>query len=225
MAGPDKPLLVDISPAEITGVVLAGGRGKRMGGADKGLQLLDGMPLAQHALRRLQAQVGKLMLNANRNLLRYQAMGVPVWPDALPDHAGPLAGFATALAHCTTPYLVTVPCDTPLFPHDLVARLARALQLAGADIATASTAGPDALGAPVWRAEPVFCLLRTELRANLLRFMAEGGRKVEAWTALHHTVLVRFDSAAAFANANTPAELLALQAGPARPGAGAYSAL
>ena len=110
--------------AEITGVVLSGGRGLRMGGVDKGLQPYRGVPLAQHALRRLQSQVGACLLNANRHQDRYAAFGVPVVSDEMPDFAGPLAGFVTALRHCQTPWLVTVPCDSPLFPVDLVARLA-----------------------------------------------------------------------------------------------------
>src|SRR3990167_8794866 len=102
-----------ISKDDITGLILAGGRGSRMGGVDKGLQNHLGMPLAMHALLRLGPQVGHLMVNANRNLGAYDAFGVPVWPDALPDYPGPLAGFLAGLEHCETPYLVTVPCDTP----------------------------------------------------------------------------------------------------------------
>ena len=111
----------------ITGLVLAGGRGSRMGGVDKGLQNYRGMALALHALLRLQPQVGTVMINANRNLGAYEAMGVPVWPDAMPDYPGPLAGLLTGLERCETPYLVSVPCDTPNFPLDLVARLSAAL--------------------------------------------------------------------------------------------------
>ena len=113
-----------IDTKDITGLILAGGRGSRMGGVDKGLQNHLGMPLAMHALLRLGPQVGEIMINANRNLGAYEAMGVPVWPDTLPDYAGPLAGFLAGLEHCETPYLVTVPCDSPLFPDDLVQRLA-----------------------------------------------------------------------------------------------------
>ena len=105
---------------DITGLVLAGGRGSRMGGVDKGLQLHHGIPLARHALDRLAPQVNRLMLNANRNLGVYESMGVPVWPDEEPDYPGPLAGMLSGLAHCETAYLVTVPCDTPNFPLDLV---------------------------------------------------------------------------------------------------------
>ena len=110
---------------QITGVILAGGRGSRMGGADKGLQPYRGVPLAMHALLRLAPQVGEVMINANRNLAAYESMGAAVWPDALADYPGPLAGFLAGLEHCTTPYLVTVPCDSPHFPEDLVARLAQ----------------------------------------------------------------------------------------------------
>ena len=116
-----------IAPEEITGLILAGGRGTRMGGVDKGLQNFNGMPLALHTLLRLQLQVGQVMINANRNLAAYESFGVPVWPDVLADYAGPLAGFLTGLERCETPYLVTVPCDTPRFPLDLVPRLAEAL--------------------------------------------------------------------------------------------------
>jgi len=102
--------------ADITGLVLAGGRGSRMGGVDKGLQLFHGTPLALHTLQRLQSQVGICLINANRNLPTYESYGVPVWPDALADYPGPLAGFLTGLEHCATPYLMTVPCDTPRSP-------------------------------------------------------------------------------------------------------------
>ena len=124
-----------IDTRDITGLILAGGRGSRMGGADKGLQNWRGMPLATHALLRLAPQVGEVMVNANRNLGAYESMGVPVWPDTLADYAGPLAGFLTGLERCETPYLVSVPCDSPLFPLDLVERLAAALEAEDADIA------------------------------------------------------------------------------------------
>jgi molybdenum cofactor guanylyltransferase len=113
---------MSLNKDEITGIVLAGGRGSRMGGVDKGLQNHQGVPLALHALLRLQPQVGELMINANRNLGAYESMGVPVWPDAQSDFPGPLAGVLVGLERCETPYLVTVPCDTPNFPLDLVPR-------------------------------------------------------------------------------------------------------
>jgi molybdopterin-guanine dinucleotide biosynthesis protein A len=195
-----------IARDDITGLVLAGGRGARMGGVDKGLQAHHGMPLALHALLRLAPQVGQTMINANRNLGAYESMGVPVWPDTIPDYAGPLAGFLTGLERCETPYLVTVPCDTPFFPTDLVERLAQALEAGSAEIALAATREGDSV-----RTHPVFCLMRTELMESLVRFTQAGERKIDRWTARHRTVEVPFDDAAAFANANTAAELQQLQ--------------
>ena len=191
-----------IAREAITGLVLAGGRGSRMGGADKGLQTYRGVPLALHALMRLGPQVGHVMLNANRNLGAYESFGAPVWPDALPDFAGPLAGFLAGLEQCETPYLVTVPCDSPQFPLDLVARLAQALQVNDAEIAMAAT-----LEDGVMRSQPVFCLMKAELMESLVRFTAAGERKIDRWTALHRCVDVPFDDAGAFANANTLVEL------------------
>jgi molybdopterin-guanine dinucleotide biosynthesis protein A len=195
-----------IAPDDITGLVLAGGRGSRMGGSDKGLQSYQGVPLALHALLRLSPQVGHAMINANRNLAAYESMGAPVWPDALPDFAGPLAGFLAGLEHCETPYLATVPCDSPRFPTDLVARLAAALDAAGAEIAMACTQED---GAP--RVQPVFCLMQSMLLESLVRFTHGGGRKIDLWTAQHACVNVNFDDAGAFVNANTLAELQQLQ--------------
>ena len=196
-----------IDPRDITGLVLAGGLGSRMGGVDKGLQLLHGVPMAEHALRRLQAQVGSTAINANRNLGAYEAMGCPVWPDALPDHPGPLAGFLAGLARCETPYLLTVPCDSPRFPADLAARLAQALVEQQADIAMAAT-----FDAGAEQVQPVFCLLKRSLRGSLQTFIEGGQRKIDRWTALHHCIVVRFDDAQAFANANTLHELERLNA-------------
>jgi molybdopterin-guanine dinucleotide biosynthesis protein A len=146
------------------------------------------------------------MINANRNLAAYESFGVPVWPDSLADYAGPLAGFLTGLEHCETPYLVTVPCDTPLFPQDLVARLAEALEREDADIAMA-TAREDGQVRP----QPVFSLLKRELMESLVTFTHGGGRKIDAWTAQHRTALVPFEESEAFSNANTLAELHRLE--------------
>jgi len=210
--------VVDLIPAQdITALILAGGRGSRMGGVDKGLQNFKGMPLALHALTRLQmgGGVGQIMLNANRNLAAYESFGVPVWPDGLADYPGPLAGFLTGLERCETPYLLTVPCDTPLLPLDLAQRLADALETQGADIAMAAApeVGQDGHSHP--RAQPVFCLLRVNLLESLLRFTQDGGRKIDAWTALHPTAIVAFDAPGddpqAFFNANTLAELQQLE--------------
>jgi molybdopterin-guanine dinucleotide biosynthesis protein A len=196
-----------IAPSDITGVILAGGRGSRMGGVDKGLQNFNGMPLALATLMRLQMQVGSVMINANRNLGAYESFGVPVWPDVLADYAGPLAGFLTGLERCETPWLMTVPCDTPLFPLDLVERLASAARDEDADIAMAAAREEDGQ----LRTQPVFCLLRVELLESLVKFTNDGGRKIDKWTALHKTAVVAFDKPGdpprAFFNANTLAEL------------------
>ena len=196
---------------DITGIVLAGGRGSRMGGVDKGLQPFCGTPLALHTLRRLQQQVGVAFINANRNLLTYESFGAPVWPDAMADYPGPLAGFLTGFEHCTTPYLVTVPCDTPRFPDDLAQRLHGALIANQADIAMASAPEEDGQ----LRTQPVFCLLKHSLKDSLIQFINGGRRKIDAWTALHKTVVVPFnlpqDDPRAFFNANTLDELHSLE--------------
>ena len=196
----------------ITGLILAGGRGSRMGGVDKGLQNHQGMSLAMHAVLRLGGQVGSLMINANRNLGAYESMGVPVWPDTLADYAGPLAGFLTGLEHCETPYLVTVPCDSPNFPDDLVQRLAQALSAEDAEIAMAASYEMEG-DAPRLQVQPVFCLMKSELIESLVRFTQSGQRKIDKWTAMHRCVLVPFDDGQAFANANTLEELQQLQSG------------
>jgi molybdopterin-guanine dinucleotide biosynthesis protein A len=204
-----------IAPEEITGLILAGGRGSRMGGVDKGLQNFNGLPLALHTLMRLQLQVGGVMINANRNLSAYESFGAEVWPDVLADYAGPLAGFLTGLERCETPYLVSVPCDTPRFPLDLVERLAAALEREDAEIAMAAGLETDEQGLTQIRTQPVFCLLRVELLESLVKITQGGGRKIDAWTAQHKTVVVPFDQAGddplAFSNANTLLELKQLE--------------
>jgi molybdopterin-guanine dinucleotide biosynthesis protein A len=205
-------------PMQVTGVVLAGGRGSRMGGADKGLQKFQGHPLALNAMLRLQTQCAEVMINANRNLGAYESFGAPVWPDGLSDYAGPLAGFLVGLEQAQTPYVLTVPCDSPRFPLDLCARLGQALADEQADLAMAVGAETDDLGQTVWRPQPVFCLLKTELLESLIRFTQGGGRKIDAWTAQHRCAQVAFDQPGddrlAFANVNTLSELHELERRP-----------
>lgn len=192
-----------IATQDITGLILSGGRGSRMGGVDKGLQNHQGMALALHALLRLQPQVSEVMINANRNLAAYESMGVPVWPDAWTDYPGPLAGMLAGLEHCTTTWLVTVPCDTPNFPSDLVQRLAAAAASEDAPLAMAATREPE--GAR--QLQPVFCLLHHSLLESLVSFLNSGQRKIDRWTAQHRCVTVEFEDHLAFANANTLEEL------------------
>jgi molybdopterin-guanine dinucleotide biosynthesis protein A len=186
----------------ITGLILAGGRGSRMGGVDKGLQPLRGRPMAAHVIERLSPQVGALIINANQNEAAYRGFGLPVWPDRTAGFAGPLAGLETGLAHCTTRYLASVPCDSPFLPADLVARLAAALEGSGARLAFAVT-GSGASRQP----QPVFCLLEVGLLPHLTDFLQQGGRKIDAWYRTLDAVEVRFPDEAAFRNINTLEEL------------------
>ena len=207
-----------ITAQDITGIILAGGRGNRMGGVDKGLQNFNGMALALHTLMRLSPQVSEVMVNANRNLSAYESFGAAVWPDANADFAGPLSGFLVGLERCETPYLLTVPCDTPRFPLDLASRLAEALDTHHAEIAMAAGFETDAQGQRTIRTQPVFCLIRRELLESLVKFTQGGGRKIDAWTAQHKTTIVNFDLPTddiyAFANVNTVQELVNIEALP-----------
>ena len=199
----------------ITGLILAGGRGARMGGVDKGLQNFNGTPLTLHTLMRLQMQdavtLSEMMVVANRNLSAYESFGVQVWPDSTDGFAGPLAGFLTGLERCETDLLLTVPCDSPLFPLNLTQRLIDALIAEDAEIAVAAAKEEDGSV----RAQPVFCLMRVSLLESLVKFMQTGGRKIDTWTAQHKTVLVPFDTddvdPRAFFNANTLKELHRLE--------------
>jgi molybdopterin-guanine dinucleotide biosynthesis protein A len=188
--------------AAISGLVLAGGRGSRMGHTDKGLQDFHGKPMINAVLDRFAPQVGKLLISANRNLPLYRQFGIPVWPDDMPDYAGPLAGLQTGLQHCDTPYLASVPCDSPFLPLDLVDKLHDALIAANADLAVAVT-GVGALR----RQQPVFCLMKTALLPHLTQFLQQGGRKVDAWYASCKTVETPFRDESAFRNINTLEEL------------------
>ena len=182
-----------------------------MGGVDKGLQPYNGMPLARHALQRLQPQVGQVAVNANRHLPDYQAMGVPVWPDELADYPGPLAGFLTGLLHCSTPCLLTVPCDAPRFPADLAERLLTALNQDQSEIAMACGIDASDFDKRPLKPQPVFGLMRVSVLPSLRQFLAQGERKVEHWAQTCHISYVNFDQPhddpLAFFNANTLDEL------------------
>lgn len=183
----------------ITGAILAGGQGRRMGGADKGLVVLCGQTMAARAVARLRPQVDEIIINANRNIETYRALGHPVFGDHIDGFAGPLAGLHAALLHAQYPLVATVPCDSPFFPHDLVARLAAALRGHGADVAIASSDG---------QRHPVFCLCRRELAPRLADFLHGGGRRFGEWFAQSNGVEVTFDAqASAFSNINTAKDL------------------
>ncbi|HMS25927.1 MAG TPA: molybdenum cofactor guanylyltransferase MobA [Burkholderiaceae bacterium] len=204
-----------IAGSDISGIILAGGQASRMNGLDKGLQQYKGTTLVANAIARLQPQVASISISANRNLDAYKAFGFPVRTDdawmAANAFQGPLAGFLTGLEHCQTRYLMTAPCDTPLFPLDMVQRLATELAQNDANIAMACS--PDETGKLC--NQPVFCLLKCgmngELADSLRQFLAKGGRKIGAWTALHKQVKVPFnlphDEPLAFANLNTLSDL------------------
>lgn len=184
-----------MSNNQVTGCILAGGRGLRMGGADKGLIAWQGKPLAQHMLERLKPQVARTVIVANRNLDRYQAFGVRVLSDQQSGFLGPIAGLATALAICDTPYLVSVPCDTPNFPTDLVSRLQEGLEAAEADVAVTFDGE---------QRQFLFALYRRELADAAEAALSGGERAVWRWhERLKLTEVVFANAAAAFANFNS----------------------
>jgi len=186
---------------DVTGVVLAGGQGRRMGGTDKGLVLLGGQPMVAHVLARFAPQVGELLINANQNLDRYGAFGQAVVPDEVGGFAGPLAGLHAGMTRATRPLVCTVPCDSPFLPLDLVSRLRAALAASGAQLTVAKT---------FTQPHPVFCLVRRDVLPHLDAFLAAGGRKIDAWYATLAVAEVAFDDEAeAFRNINTADELAA----------------
>ena len=183
---------------DVTGLILAGGLGRRMGGVDKGLTLLDGKPLAGHVMERLGPQVGTLIINANRNAEQYAAYGWPVVADRIDGYVGPLAGLHAGLSVCATPLLVSAPCDSPLLPLDLVARLRDALEREQAQLALPRTGD---------RLQPTFALMRREVADDLAAYLSAGHRQMRAWCKQLPHCIVDFPDATAFANINTPDEL------------------
>jgi molybdopterin-guanine dinucleotide biosynthesis protein A len=187
------------APIRVTGVVLAGGLGRRMGGVDKGLQPLRGKPMLQWVIERFAPQVDEVLINANQNLERYAVLGYRIVPDVIDGFAGPLAGLHRGLSEAQHDHVATVPCDSPFLPHDLVSRLAAALVERGAELAVAKTGNQP---------HPVFCLCRKSVLPGLTAFLTAGGRKIDAWYAKLATVEVAFDDEApAFSNINTREEL------------------
>lgn len=188
---------------DITGAILAGGRGSRMGGQDKGLVELNGRPMVQHVIDRLSPQVQEIVVSANRNPERYAALGYRVVPDLIGGYQGPLAGMASALQTAATPYVVTVPCDSPLIGGDLVARLAGALAREDAEVSVAHDGE---------RTHPVFLLLQRSLLPSLLDFLQSGNRKIDLWFARHRTAMADFhDCPESFINVNDENEHQAVE--------------
>ena len=192
-----------MSAQKISGVILAGGQGRRMGGVDKGLQLLGGKAMIEHVIARLAPQVDEIVINANQNLDRYSRLGHAVAPDVTGGFAGPLAGLQAGLQAAKSPLVVTAPCDSPFLPADLVSRLAGAL-------------GPNQLAVAKTgdQPHPVFALVRRDLLEHLTAYLSGGGRKIDAWYASLRVVEVPFDDEAeAFSNINTREELRARENG------------
>lgn len=191
----------------ITGVILAGGQGRRMGGVDKGLKMLRGRPMVQWVIERFAPQVDELIINANQNLDAYARFGYRVIPDEVRGFAGPLAGLQRGLAEAKHGLVATVPCDSPFLPADLVPRLRGALEQRGADVSVAKTGDQP---------HPVFCLCRRQVLPGLTAFLAGGGRKIDSWYAALSVVEVPFDDEAdAFSNINTREELQSFDGGAA----------
>ena len=188
----------------ITGLILAGGKARRMGGIDKGLIAFKGQPMVAHVIQRLSPQVSEILINANRESEAYQSLGFTIIADEITDFSGPLAGLHAGMKKSKTEFLLSVPCDSPLLPDDLSPLLMAALESQNADIAVAKTGEQH---------HPVFCLCRTSLAQDLENYLKAGGRKVDEWQKQHAYVEVSFDdNLLAFSNVNTPEDLSKLEA-------------
>ena len=187
---------------QISAIILSGGRATRMNGADKGLVLLNKKPLIEYVIECLKPQVDEILINANREILQYQAFGYNVLQDEVPDFLGPLAGVSLGLQHAQHDYLLTVPCDSPLLPHDLAKRLMAALIEHDVDIAVAKSDDD---------AHPVFSLCKKSVLPSLRTYLEQGERKVSAWQKSRKYIEVDFsDCSEAFTNLNTFEDLTAL---------------
>ena len=192
-------MMKKIPKSDITGVILAGGQARRMGGQDKGLIMLKGKPMIEYVIAILKSQVGNLLINANRNHDKYSLYGFNIVSDELSGYCGPLAGMASTLSKIETPYMITAPCDTPFIPDDLVQRLVTALESENADISVAHNGE---------RIQPVFCMLKKELLSSMNDFLNQGGRKIDQWFNQHALALADFsDVPKTFDNFNTPEDL------------------
>ncbi len=188
---------------KVTGIILAGGKARRMGGQDKGLIHLAQKPMIEYVLNAIQPQVDDIIINANRNQAIYKAYGFPVVADQIEGYCGPLAGMASGLQAANTPFVVTVPCDSPLIPDDLVQKLYSTMQDEDAEICTAHSSG---------RMQPVFTIMKTEVLPSMLEFLNNGERKIDKWFEKHHLAIADFsDQAETFININSEEELTAIE--------------
>jgi molybdopterin-guanine dinucleotide biosynthesis protein len=191
------------SPPTITGVILAGGQARRMGGEDKGLILFKDKPLISYVIATLKTQVDTLVINANRSIEQYQTFKYPVISDTLGDFCGPLAGMLSVMQTVDSDYILTVPCDSPHISPQLRQRMMEALLIQRADLAVAHTDG---------RLQPVFCLIPCQLKDDLEKYLQQGGRKIDTWLANHNMAVVDFsDQPNSFININHPVDLIAQQ--------------
>ncbi len=187
----------------ISAIILSGGRATRMNGVDKGLVLLQNKPLIAHVIARLKPQVDEIFINANREIAQYETFGLPVLQDGNEEFIGPLAGFSLGLQHAKHDYVLTVPCDSPLLPLDLLERLLNSMAASFADIAVASSNK---------NAHPVFCLMKKNVLPSLLTYLESGERKVSSWQKSQQYIEVDFsDCSEAFTNLNTFEDLKALE--------------
>ena len=197
---------MSIRTRDITAVVLAGGQGRRMGGQDKGLIEINGRALVAILVDQLQQQISSILINANRNLERYHAMGYPVVSDQLSDYQGPLAGFACAMTAVDTDFILTLPCDGPSLATDYVARFIASQARTGAPICVADDGE---------RLQPVHALVKVDLLSSLNAFLDSGERKIDRWYAMHDFVQTDFsDCADMFRNINTPSDHETMQVQP-----------
>jgi len=196
-----------ISSKDITGLILAGGRAQRMGGTDKGLISFHDKPLIESTITKLKPQTQSILINANRNITKYASYGYPVIMDETPDFSGPLAGFSVGLKSCKTPFLLTSPCDSPLLPNNLAELLSAEMEDGDYELVYASSKEADG---KVW-AQPVFCLMRTNLLDSLTKFLLKGDLKIDRWFKELRSSTVVFEDPLVFANVNTPEELKLLE--------------
>jgi len=202
-----KQATKQITKQNITALILAGGKGRRLGGQDKGLVHYQGRPLIEYVIERIQPQVENILINANRNQETYANYGFPVIHDELSDYQGPLAGFATAMKVANSSHIITMPCDGPLLPKDLVDRMLAELHNS-TDLKETLVVAHDGE-----RLQPVYALIPIRLIDSLERFLEEGNRKIDLWYSKHHMKIADFsNNPSVFDNINTEEQRINMEA-------------